>query len=180
MDPKERSADPAAREMLARAEELCARTAWDRRDELEPLCGFGELGLCCHICFMGPCRLVGKTTVGICGATKETVSARNLARWIAGGAAAHSDHGRDMAMTLLAAATGEAPDYEVKDEKKLRAVAHYLDVPEEGRTKEEVAIDVAKVALGEFGRQDGELIYVRRAPARGRRYGASWVLSLEG
>ncbi|MGB2884385.1 MAG: anaerobic carbon-monoxide dehydrogenase catalytic subunit, partial [Dehalococcoidia bacterium] len=96
----------------------------------------------------------------------ETISARNLIRMCAAGAAAHSDHGRDMAHTLMAAATGEAPDYRIKDEKKLKAVAHYLDVPEEGKSKEELAIDVAKAALGEFGRQEGELLYVQRAPAK--------------
>ena len=163
--PETKSIDPAVIEMLEKARAEGISTAFSRAEETKP-CPIGHEGNCCRNCFMGPCRLVGKTTVGICGATKETVSARNLARWVAGGAAAHSDHGRDMAMTLLAAATGEAPDYEVKDEKKLRAVAHYLDVPEKGRSKEEVAIDVAKVAIGEFGRQDGELIYVRRAPAK--------------
>ena len=52
-----RSADPAAREMLERAHELGAKTVWDRRDALQPLCGFGELGLCCDVCYMGPCRI---------------------------------------------------------------------------------------------------------------------------
>jgi len=162
---KSKSIDPVVVEMLEKANAEGVSTAFSRADETKA-CPIGHEGNCCKICFMGPCRLVGKTTVGICGATKDTISARNLARMCAGGAAAHSDHGRDMAHTLLAAATGEAPDYQIKDERKLRVVAGYLGVKEEGRSKEEVAVDVAKVALGEFGRQAGELLYVKRAPAK--------------
>ena len=160
-----KTVDPAVIEILAKAEADGISTAFDRAEATRP-CPIGHEGNCCKHCFMGPCRLTGKTTVGICGATIETVSARNLARSIAAGAAAHSDHGRDMAHTLLAAATGEAPDYRIKDEKKLRVVARHLDVATEGRTKEEIAIDVATKALGEFGRQQGELYYVKRAPVK--------------
>jgi hydroxylamine reductase (hybrid-cluster protein) len=41
---------------------------------------------------------------GLCGATPETVAARNFARMVAAGAAAHSDHGRGVAEVFLAAA----------------------------------------------------------------------------
>ena len=164
-EPTKKTVDPAVAEMLGRAKSKNISTAFSRAEETKP-CPIGHEGSCCKNCFMGPCRLVGKTTVGICGATKDTVAARNLARWVAAGSAAHSDHGRDMAMTLLAAAKGEAPDYKVKDERKLRAVAHHMGVPEKGRGKEEVAIDVATLALAEFGKQEGELIYIKRAPAK--------------
>ncbi len=160
-----KSVDPVVVEMLKKAEAEGVSTAFKRADETKP-CPIGHEGNCCKHCFMGPCRLTGKTLVGICGATKSTVSARNLARGIAGGAAAHSDHGRGMALTLLAAATGEAPDYCIKDERKLRRVAGYLGVPVDGRATNDVAKDVALKALGEFGKQEGELIYVSRAPAK--------------
>jgi carbon-monoxide dehydrogenase catalytic subunit len=154
-EPIKKSIDPVVLDMLDKAQAEGVSTAFSRAEETKP-CPIGHEGNCCKNCFMGPCRLVGKTTVGICGATKETISARNFIRWIAAGAAAHSDHGRDMAHTLLAAATGEAPDYQIKDERKLKAVAQYLGVPEKGKSKEELAIDVAKAALG-------------------GRYGVSWV-----
>jgi len=164
VEPK--SNDPVMLEMIEKAEAEGISTIFSRAEETKA-CPIGHDGNCCKVCFMGPCRLVGKTTVGLCGATKDTVAARNLARMCAAGTAAHSDHGRDMAHTLLAAATGEAPDYGVKDERKLRVVAGYLGVEQEGRSKEEVAIDVAKTALNEFGRQDSEgLIYTQRAPAK--------------
>jgi carbon-monoxide dehydrogenase catalytic subunit len=160
-----KSIDPVTFEMLKKAEAEGVSTVFKRADETKP-CPIGHEGNCCKNCFMGPCRLTGKTTVGLCGATKSTVSARNLARMCAGGAAAHSDHGRGMALTLLAAAEGEAPDYCVKDERKLRSVAGYLGVKVDGRAVNDIAKDVATVALSEFGRQQGELLTVSRAPAK--------------
>ena len=162
---KKATIDPAVIEILEKAEAEGISTAFDRAQTTKP-CPIGHEGLCCKNCFMGPCRLTGKTTVGICGATIETVAARNLAREIASGAAAHSDHGRDMAHTLIAAAEGEAPDYKIKDEKKLKAVARYLEVEAEGKSKEEIALEVGRKALAEFGRQEGEILYVKRAPQK--------------
>jgi carbon-monoxide dehydrogenase catalytic subunit len=162
---KKKSIDPATIEMLNKMEADGISNAFERAETTKP-CPIGHSGVCCKNCFMGPCRLTGKTTVGVCGATIETVAARNFVRMIAGGAAAHSDHGRGMAMTLIAAAEGEAPDYKIKDEKKLNVVAGLLDVPTEGRSVEEIALDVGHTALAEFGRQEGELLYVKRAPQK--------------
>ncbi len=47
------------------------------------------------------------TRKGLCGATPETIAARNFARMVAAGAAAHSDHGRGVAEVFLAAARKE-------------------------------------------------------------------------
>ena len=82
---------------------------------------------------------------------------------MAGGVAAHSDHGRDMAMTLRAVATGEAAGYKVKDEQKLEVVAGYLGIPTSGREVNEIALDVADVALAQFGQPHGEIVYTKRA-----------------
>ncbi|MEW6033970.1 MAG: carbon monoxide dehydrogenase, partial [Chloroflexota bacterium] len=162
---RRKTIDPSVAEMLAEAKKKEISTPFDRAEVTKP-CPIGHEGACCKHCFMGPCRLTGKTKVGICGATLETVTARNLARAIAAGAAAHSDHGRNMSMTLLAVAEGKAPGFEIKDERKLKQVATYLGVEVGERPKEEVALDVGKVALGEFGKQEGELIYLKRAPAK--------------
>ncbi len=160
-----KSIDPAIVEMLQIAQAEGISTAFDRAERTAP-CPIGHTGNCCRNCFMGPCRLVGKTTEGVCGATLETVVARNFARWVAAGAAAHSDHGRGMVLTLLAAAKGEAPDFKIKDERKLRKVAGYLGVKTEGRSVEEIAIDVANEALVNFGSQKEEVAYLRRAPQK--------------
>ena len=101
----EYSTDPAARQMLIRAEELGIGTAFTRADNMVP-CNIGGAGMCCKQCGMGPCRLTKSGDVGVCGATLDTIQARNLTRAIAAGSAAHSDHGRDMAFLLKATAKG--------------------------------------------------------------------------
>ncbi len=163
--PEERSVDPAAIQMLTLAETLGLETAFSRADTLSP-CPIGADGLCCKNCFMGPCRLVKEGQVGVCGATVDTVVARNFARAVAAGAAAHSDHGRDMAFTLKAAATGTAPDYKIRDPYKLFSMAERLGVPTAGRPVNEIASDVADVAIAQFGQQTGEIVYAKRAPEK--------------
>src|SRR4030042_172252 len=165
MAKNRKTIDPAAEAMLSRAAELGVTTAFQRVDEMKP-CPIGSQGLCCKNCAMGPCRLTMEGQVGICGATVETIAARNLARAIAAGAAAHSDHGRDLCFVLHGAATGEAPGYRIRDEFKLREVARDLGIETEGRSKEEIAIDVAEKALAEFGKQSGEILYLSRAPKK--------------
>jgi len=163
--PDKKTIDPTVCELLEICETDGISTAFQRAEEMKP-CPIGAKGACCKNCSMGPCRLTKEGQTGICGATISTVAARNLVRMIASGASAHSDHGRDMALTLLAAAEGEAPDYQVRDEKKLLEVAELLGIQTEGRETMEIAQAVAEVALAEFGRQKGELIYLQRAPRK--------------
>jgi carbon-monoxide dehydrogenase catalytic subunit len=160
-----KSIDPAVCEMLEVADFKGIVTAFQRAETMKP-CPIGNKGACCKHCSMGPCRLVKEGQVGICGATIETVAARNFARSVAAGSAAHSDHGRDMALTLLAAATGEVPDYKIRDTRKLLEVAQYLGVNTKGRETADIAKEVAEKALVEFGRQQGEIIYLQRAPKK--------------
>ena len=163
-----KSIDPAALEMLQVAEDSGIETAFSRAEHMKP-CPIGESGACCRICSMGPCRLVGKdaeSKTGVCGADMGTIAARSFARQVAGGTAAHSDHGRDMAHTLLAAATGAAGDYVIKDEQKLMVVAGYLGVATAGKAVNEIAAEVAEVALSQFGQQHGEILYTHRATAK--------------
>ncbi len=162
-----KSIDPAALEMLEKAEKDGISTAFSRVDRLKP-CPIGRHGSCCSVCFMGPCRMTGKdpNETGVCGATPSTITARNFTRAVAAGASAHSDHGRDMALVLRAVAKGEAKGYHIKDTKKLNAVAGFMGIPVDGRTKEEIALDVANKALEQWGQQEGELIYLSRAPKK--------------
>jgi carbon-monoxide dehydrogenase catalytic subunit len=163
--PQEASRDPAAVALLQRAETLGAETCFSRADQIVP-CPIGAQGLCCRYCAMGPCRLVGEVDRGVCGAGIDTVVARNFARAVAAGAASHSDHARDLASTLLAAAEGHAPDYQVRDPYKLFEMARWLGVRVADRPIKEIARDVALAALGEFGRLHGHLAYLKRAPAK--------------
>jgi anaerobic carbon-monoxide dehydrogenase catalytic subunit len=169
----EKSIDPATHAMLARAEELSITTAWDRFEAMQPQCGFGELGVCCRNCHMGPCRISPfedeGPKQGVCGATADIIVARNLIRMIAAGAAAHSDHGRDIAHTFLLTAQGKASGYEIKDEAKLHALAREYKIKIKDRTKEEIALDLARAVYGEFGKQEGPIQFTRRAPEKRTR-----------
>jgi carbon-monoxide dehydrogenase catalytic subunit len=162
---EEQTADPAAQEMLIRADELGIGTAFSRADDMVP-CNIGGAGMCCKLCGMGPCRLTKDGQTGVCGATIDTIQARNLIRAIAAGAAAHSDHGRDMAFTLKAVANGEAEGYVIRDVAKLRVVASKYDIPIEKRSPQEIANDLADLYLSQFGQQRGKIAPVIRAPKK--------------
>ena len=163
--PEEASIDPAAQQMLIRADELGIGTAFSRADMMVP-CNIGSAGMCCKICSMGPCRLTKDGQTGVCGATIDTIQARNLIRAIAAGAAAHSDHGRDMAFTLKAVANDDAEGYVIRDVAKLRTIAKLYDIPIEGRAPKEIANDLADLYIAQFGQQKGELVLVKRAPEK--------------
>src|SRR5512134_3212501 len=162
---EERSADPAAQQMLIRADELGIGTAFSRAEDMVP-CNIGGAGMCCKQCGMGPCRLTKDGQVGVCGATIDTIQARNLLRAIAAGSAAHSDHGRDMAFTLKAVANGETEGYVIRDVAKLRTVAAKYNIPVEKRSPQEIANDLADLYIAQFGQQRGEVVPIRRAPAK--------------
>ena len=162
---EEQTSDPAAQQMLIRADELGIGTAFSRADEMVP-CNIGGAGMCCKQCGMGPCRLTKEGQVGVCGATIDTIQARNLLRAIAAGSSAHSDHGRDMAFTLKAVAEGTAEGYTIKDVAKLRTVASYYNIPIEKRAPLEIANDLADLYISQFGQQRGEIVPIRRAPAK--------------
>lgn len=162
--------DPASLQMRERAKAEGIATIWDRTEALGSQCRVGELGICCTICHLGPCNLgmpgSRRPQIGICGADIHTIAARRLARSMAAGSAAHSDHGRSVAHLLKLAAKGEAPGYGIKDEARLLALAEELGVKTDGRATPEIAEEVAEICLDQFGRQDGEIVFVKRAPAK--------------
>ena len=111
-EEKERSIDGATLELLDKARKENISTVFDRADALKP-CPIGVEESCCKVCGMGPCRLPRskkgeeKERVGVCGATIETIVARNFARKVAAGTASHSDHSREVVETFLKTARGE-------------------------------------------------------------------------
>lgn len=184
MDKVIKSADKSAERLIEWAEEHGITTCFQRAERLKP-CPIGESGACCRVCHMGPCRLVGKDAEkearGVCGATLSTVTARNLVRMIASGTAAHSDHARDMALTLLETAEGEIKDFKITDVRKLNRVAEILGIEfGNGRPVSDVARDVALRFLEDFGRQKGELNYIRRAPKKTQDRWRKWGIIPRG
>ena len=147
------------------------QTAWDRYEAQQPQCGFGELGVCCRHCMQGPCRIdpFGEgPDRGVCGATADTIVARGLARAVAGGAASHSGHALHIAHVLKKTLAGDAPDYAVKDETKLKAVAARCGIEVEGRSVKEIAQDVVQLALAEFGDKGEPLAWAASTVTPGR------------
>jgi carbon-monoxide dehydrogenase catalytic subunit len=172
MDPKKRSSDKASQQMLKHMDSSGLENAWDRFEQQEPQCGFGKLGVCCRNCSMGPCRIDpfgNGAQAGICGATADTIAARNLIRMVAGGAAAHSDHGRDIAHTFKMAVESDNGDYVIKDELKLREVAARYGITVEGRDTKEIGKDLADAVLAEFGKSEGTLISAAAYPPPARQ-----------
>jgi len=164
MEPQERSVDKAAQKIIAKMNKAGQKNVWDRLETQLPQCGFGKQGICCRICTMGPCRISKKAPLGVCGADADTIVARNFLRAVAAGASAHSDHGRGVAEVFLATARGEAPDYDFKDTAKLYKLAQELGVEIKDRSIREIAVDVGKIALAEFGKPEGMQLMARRAP----------------
>ena len=116
---------------------------------------------------MGPCRVdpFGEgPQLGVCGADADVIAARNLVRAIAAGAAAHSDHGRDVAHALIEAARKPESGYRIADPNKLRRLAQELSISTEGRSVNEIAEQVGLRMLEEFGKPEGELTLAQRAP----------------
>ncbi len=168
MSNKEKSRDKAAQEMIKKAQEEGVETAWDRKEAMKA-CVYGDAGTCCRLCLMGPCRINPNKPdekQGVCGATADTIVARNLARLIAGGTSAHSDHGRHIVHALKLAAEGKMPGYEIKDAGKLLRVAKEFGIEIENRQVQEVAVELARKGEEEFGKQDGRLTFLNRAPKK--------------
>ena len=162
---EELSIDPATQEMLQRAEELGIETAFTRADNMAA-CNIGGKGMCCKNCGMGPCRLTKDGQVGVCGATIDTIQARNFLRAVATGTSAHSDHGRDMAFTLKAVANDETEGYVIRDVAKLRTVARYYNIPVDDRSPNEIANDLADLYIAQYGQQTGQVAPISRAPKK--------------
>ena len=176
VEKENKSIDQATNEMIEKAASDGCSVVFDRAESMKP-CPIGSVGSCCQNCSMGPCRVPltkGKEETpetkrkrrGVCGATAETIAARYFARMVASGTAAHSDHARKVTETFLAVARGEAPGYQIKDEQKLLQLALDLGVEIGERSNEEIAVDIGEIAMNEFGRQEGEILFLKRAPLK--------------
>jgi anaerobic carbon-monoxide dehydrogenase catalytic subunit len=181
-DPVAASIDIGTQEMIKRAQDMGIDTVFDRAAAMKP-CNIGSEGICCKNCAMGPCRLPLTKAIeegkeednrkGLCGATANTIAARNFARMVAAGCAAHSDHGRSVAEVFLAVARKESKDYKIKDPQRLIGIAPdfgvattvTVDGVEKERDIDEIALEVAEKAMAEWGKPEGEILYPKRAPA---------------
>ena len=153
----------AATEKLLETGKKVGADAWQYRAAKQtPHCKFGEQGVCCRICAMGPCRITPKAPRGICGCDVHGIVGRNYLKFTAGGAATHSDHGREICHTLYCAKP-EGP-YKVKDPEKLIRIAKEWGVETEGKDIYDLAHEMAYLGLSEYGKVFGTQNFLKRAP----------------
>ncbi len=115
----ERTIDENAKPVLELMMREGIETVWDRFEMQQPPCKYCEAGTSCSRCTMGPCRIIPPHRIrGVCGADADLIVSRNLLDMIATGAAAHSDHGRDIVETLYLLGTGKTKDYAITDHGK--------------------------------------------------------------
>ena len=153
----------AATNSLLETSKKVGADSWQQRVKNQtPHCGFGESGTCCRICSMGPCRITPKAPRGICGCDVHGIVGRNYLRFTAGGAATHSDHGRQICHTLYQAKEGGA--YQVKDPEKLKRIATEWGIETENKDIYDLAHEVAMTGLMEYGKPFGVQRFLKRAP----------------
>ncbi|OEU53764.1 MAG: carbon-monoxide dehydrogenase catalytic subunit [Desulfobacterales bacterium C00003060] len=166
---QKRSIDRTAQVVIAKGLKEGVETAWERLEAQQPQCGYGQLGLCCTNCNMGPCRIDPfgeEPQKGVCGATADTIVARNLVRMLATGAAAHSDHGREVLEVLYETAKGRTQGYQITDVEKLKNLATEYDVSDQDKSDEALAEELALKILEEYGTVKNNLQFVQRAPEK--------------
>ncbi|HIW15860.1 MAG TPA: anaerobic carbon-monoxide dehydrogenase catalytic subunit [Firmicutes bacterium] len=159
--------EAATAKLLETAEKVGADTWQQRVKNQTPHCGFGEKGTCCRICTMGPCRITPKAPKGICGCDVHGIVGRNYLRFTAGGASAHSDHGREICHTLYQ--TRADGNYTIKDPEKLLKIAGEWGIETEGRDIYDIAHEVALTGLNEYGKPFGTQRFLSRAPEERRK-----------
>lgn len=158
----------STRQMLKKAERDGVETAFHRALSMKA-CPIGADSACCKHCSMGPCRLNARDPygkVGVCGATIDTIMARNFARMVASGAAAHTDHGMSMLDVFREVVNGKIEDYGIKDPIKLKEVAEEIDIEVEGRKIEDIAKDLYQELERTYTQVEGEIPFMKRAPEK--------------
>ena len=164
---KKKSINADTQAMLEVARKNGIETVWDRLEKQQPQCGYCNLGTSCRICTMGPCRVDpfgDGPQKGVCGADADIIVARNLARMIAAGASAHSDHGRDILETLHIVGEGKTDVYTVTDSEKLKRIATEYGLPIDGKSDQEIAKDLAWEMMEDYGMRRDTLPMAKRAP----------------
>jgi anaerobic carbon-monoxide dehydrogenase catalytic subunit len=162
----DRTTCEATRQMLEKARLDGVILDLDRAVDMKA-CPIGVESACCKHCFMGPCRLNPRDPykkVGICGATIDTIMARNLARNVATGSASHNDHGMHILNLFKGIVEKKVLDFTIKDTLKLEALAQSIGIATEDRTVDEVAKDLCDELEKTFTQVDGEMPFMKRVP----------------
>ncbi|OPX66083.1 MAG: Acetyl-CoA decarbonylase/synthase complex subunit alpha 2 [Methanoregulaceae archaeon PtaB.Bin056] len=178
---EERTFDESAKPYLELTMKDGIETVWDRYEMQQPPCKYCASGLSCSRCAMGPCRIIPPNRIrGVCGADADLIVARNLLDTLATGAAAHSDHGREIVLTLYGIGKGTVKDYVISDREKLVRIASEFGVDTKGRDEQQIAADLGRAMLEEFGTVKDSLQFAARAPSSTRGIWANLGISPRG
>jgi carbon-monoxide dehydrogenase catalytic subunit len=155
-------------QMITKARKDGVELFFDRANEMKA-CPIGEQSACCKHCAMGPCRMNINNPydrVGVCGATVDTIVARNFGRMVAAGTAAHTDHGMAMLELFRDVINGKVKDFSIKDPQKLYEVAESLDISTEGRELKDVALELYGELERTYTQVEGEIPLMKRVPPK--------------
>ncbi|MBI6547109.1 MAG: hypothetical protein HY692_09970, partial [Cyanobacteria bacterium NC_groundwater_1444_Ag_S-0.65um_54_12] len=162
--------DPQMDQMLQHLRNLGIETVWDVQAAydsdllgLKDRCSFGTRGVCCRNCAMGPCRLATEDMPrhmkavspvlnrSTCGKTADSMVASMFLSTALRGAASHLSHAYDVATTFYKVAEEETNgNYELRDIKKLHALAGRLGIMIEGLEDKAIAREIARVIQEDF------------------------------
>lgn len=108
---------------------LPLETSHHRTESQETKCGFGLQGLCCRLCANGPCRITPDAPRGICGASADTIVARNFLRAVASGSGCYIHIVERTALNLKNTAKARG---KIRSEATLRHLAQVFGVEQPG------------------------------------------------
>ncbi|MGV8907155.1 MAG: anaerobic carbon-monoxide dehydrogenase catalytic subunit [Acetobacterium sp.] len=112
-------------------------------------CGFGLQGLCCRLCSNGPCRITPNGPKGICGATADTIVARNFLRAVAAGSGCYIHVVENTALMLKKTAESKGL---LKGKRALTKLAKIFEIDE---TDEHIcAAKIADMVLADLYKPD--------------------------
>jgi carbon-monoxide dehydrogenase catalytic subunit len=130
---------------------LPLETAHHRVETQKTKCGFGLQGVCCRLCANGPCRITPDAPRGICGASADTIVARNFLRAVACGSGCYIHIVENTARQLKN--TGLHKD-RIRSEKALNHLAEIFGVT--GGDKYDLCVKVADKVLSDLYRPEYE------------------------
>ncbi len=168
VDLKTLTSCEATEQMLEKARRDGVETTFDRALNMKA-CPIGRDSACCKHCAMGPCRLNARDPygkVGVCGATIDTIQARNFGRMVATGTSSHTDHGMAMLALFREVAEGHIKEYTIRNPRKLERTAADMGIDMEGKSVQEIALAVCDELEKTYTQVEGEIPLARRAPEK--------------
>jgi anaerobic carbon-monoxide dehydrogenase catalytic subunit len=151
------SADRSLTEYLNHRTDI--NTAFDRFADQKVKCGFGKLGVCCRLCSNGPCRITPDSPKGVCGATADSIVARNFLRTVAAGSACYLHICEATARRLKAIGEGISP-LAIRSPKSLDQLAVLFGVEAE-TTKDKARLVADKVLADLYKPRDEKMELVK-------------------